>query len=212
MTSAVLVVAGGPTPPSSILERVPAHHAVVAADSGVDNALALGIEPTLVVGDLDSMSPEGQQWLRSSGIDVQRYPTDKDFTDLELALDAAVGLGERVVLVDSGAGRVDHALANLFLLASDAYAEAELQAVLPTATVTVVRRHATLAGSEGDLVTLLPVAGPATGVTTAGLAWPLDGATIQPGSTHGVSNTFLSSGAAVSVDAGVLLAIQPDAE
>jgi thiamine pyrophosphokinase len=69
-----------------------------------------------------------------------------------------------------------------------------------------------LHGAPGDLVSLVPVHGPATGVTTEGLRYPLRGEDLVPGSTRGVSNVLLGTEAVVRLETGVLLAVQPGKE
>ena len=64
-------------------------------------------------------------------------------------------------------------------------------------------------GAPGELLTLLPLGGPATGVTTNGLEYPLRGETLAPGTTRGVSNVFVEREARVALERGVLLAIRP---
>ncbi|MEA3056028.1 MAG: thiamine pyrophosphokinae, partial [Actinomycetota bacterium] len=147
---------------------------------------------------------------RDGGASVEQHPADKDATDLELALDAATALGTRRIHVLGGyGGRFDHLLANALLLARAAYAAAEITAQMGAARVTVVRDRASLLGSVGDLVSLLAVGGPATGVRTEGLEYPLRGEQLDAGSTRGVSNVFAAPSAAVSLENGVLLAVQP---
>ena len=85
-----------------------------------------------------------------------------------------------------------------------------VEARLGDAQVFVVRGECELHGEPGDLCTLLPLGGPALGVSTEGLRFPLRGETLEPGSTRGVSNEMLSSPARVSLVGGVLLAILPD--
>lgn len=205
----VVVVAGGSPPPTEVTQRLHDVTSVVAADSGFDHAVALGLEPTVLVGDLDSISADGLRRAEDAGIDIRRYPANKDATDLELALDAAMDLGDEIVVVDGGEGRLDHRLGNLLLLASHRYAEVEVSALVGPATVSVCRRHRRLRARVGDLVTLLPVAGEATGVSTRGLQWQLDAATLGPGSTRGISNVFVATEATIETASGVLLAIQP---
>ena len=109
-----------------------------------------------------------------------------------------------------GAGwdRLDHLLANVLLMASPRYAPLRLSWWVKGAEVTPVHARLDLSGAAGDLVTLLAVGGPATGVTTTGLRWPLLGETLTPGSTRGVSNELAAATATVSVEAGVLVAIR----
>jgi thiamine pyrophosphokinase len=83
--------------------------------------------------------------------------------------------------------------------------------MLGPARLHVVRAERTLTGEEGELVSLLPVGGPAEGVSTSGLRYPLAGETLEPGSSRGVSNVFAAREAHISLERGVLLAIRPGA-
>jgi thiamine pyrophosphokinase len=148
----------------------------------------------------------------ASGTAVESHPPDKDATDLELALDAAVARGATTVTVVGGhGGRVDHFLANVLLLGHERYAAITLDAWIGTAHVVVIRDDVTLSGAVGSLCTLLAVGGPASGVTTHRLRYPLSDATLLPGSTWGVSNVLLEPTARVTVASGTLLSIQPNA-
>jgi thiamine pyrophosphokinase len=206
-----LVIAGGdaPAPIDATLAAAPL---VIAADSGVGHALALGLAVDLVIGDLDSAVPDDVARAASSGARVDHFPADKDATDLELALDAARARGATsVTVLGIGGGRLDHLLANLLLLTHDAYAGLTVDALDGATWVRVVRTSRTLPGPIGSTVTLLPIGGPARGVRTTGLRWTLTDAALVPASTLGVSNEIVESPATVSVREGVLLAIQPTA-
>jgi len=183
---------------------------VIAADRGLDHALALGLDVAEVVGDFDSVSPDALAAAQAEGLRIERHPAKKDATDLELALDRAVALGAGRVFVLAGeGGRLDHLLAAVLLLGSDRYAELELDACVGQARLHVVRGERELEGDPGDLLTLLALGGPATGVCTHGLEYPLRGETLEPGSTRGVSNVFSSERVRVWLERGVLLAIRP---
>ena len=205
----VVVVASGPGPSVA----VPAAETVVAADGGLDRALALGLEVDVVIGDLDSVSPDALDAAKTAGARVVRHPEAKDATDLELALDEAVSLRARGVLVVASAeGRLDHLLALLLLLGSERYAGLEIDAVVGDALVHVVRGERTLAGTPGELVSLLAIGGAATGVATEGLEYTLDGETLESGTSRGVSNVFTGAEARIAVGDGVVLAVRPDPE
>ncbi|HUG65964.1 MAG TPA: thiamine diphosphokinase [Gaiellaceae bacterium] len=206
----VVVVSGGEAPDPRVAHAVPPGAPVVAADRGVEHALALGLEVAVAVGDFDSASPEAVAVAEESGTRVVRYPQGKDATDLELALDTALGMWpERILVLAGTGGRLDHELAALLLLASPRYAAAQIDAVVGSARIHVIRGERTLAGVPGDLVSLVPLHGPAAGVETDGLAYPLRGETLEPGTTRGVSNVFLRDMARVAVQHGVLLALRP---
>ena len=203
----VVVVASGEGPGLT----VPSARHVVAADGGLLRARELGLDVDVVVGDLDSVTPEALAAAEAAGARVVRYPRAKDATDLELALDEALELGaRRTLLVASAQGRLDHLHASLLRLGSGRYARLELDALVGDALVHVVRGERTLAGVPGELLTLLPLGGPATGVRTEGLEYPLAGETLGPGTTRGVSNVFTSTGARVTLTDGVLLAVRPE--
>ena len=205
----VVVVASGPGPDVA----VPLARTVVAADGGLLRARALGLAVDVVVGDLDSATPEALAEAESTGARIVRHPQAKDATDLELALDEAIALGaSRVLVVASAEGRLDHLLGSLLLLAAERYAALELDALVGEALVHVVRDERRLEGSAGELLTLVPLGGPAEGVATEGLEYPLAGETLAPGTTRGVSNVFLAKTATVRVGAGMVLAIRPAPE
>lgn len=208
---AAVVIAGGDPPDLHAARRIPRGAYVIAADSGLDHATALGIAVDRVVGDLDSVTPAALAAARAAGVRVEQHPAAKDASDLELALDAALAHGaDRLIVLGGWTGRLDHLLATALLLAGPSYANVEVSARLGTATVRVVRRQAALAGRPGDLLSLLPVHGPARRVRTTGLRFPLRGEDLHPGSSRGLSNEFTEPAARVSLDAGVLLAIQPE--
>jgi thiamine pyrophosphokinase len=166
----------------------------------------------VLVGDLDSIDPSLALALESQGTRVDRHPAAKDRTDLALALDAALALEPSAITVVGGhGGRLDHLVANALLLAADDYAGIAVDARMGPATVTVVRGRREIRGPVGDLVSLLPIGGPATGVTTEGLMFPLHGATLRPGTTWGVSNQLVEASGAVTVSTGVVLVVQPGA-
>jgi thiamine pyrophosphokinase len=208
--SVVVVVAGGAPLRPDVAKLVPADARVLAADGGLVHAFTLGLRIEAVIGDFDSASPEDVEAAAAAGARVDRHPMEKDATDLELALDAAVQLepARVVVLADDG-GRLDHLLAALLLLGSGKYATALLDAQIGSALVCVVRDERELHGEPGELVSLLALHGPAVGVRTEGLAYPLDGETLEAASSRGVSNVFVEGKARVAIERGVLLAIQP---
>lgn len=208
----IVVVTGGDALAPGDVPALPPDALVVAADSGVDRAQALGLTVDVAVGDFDSVSSAGLARATAQGAAVDRHPEAKDATDLELALAAALAEGpERIVVLGGHGGRLDHLLANAQALAAPALADVDVVAQMGAARVTVVRpgRPAELDGDRGGVVTLLPVHGPAVGVRTEGLLYPLVDEDLPPGSTRGVSNELLAAPAVVSLREGVLLAVQP---
>jgi thiamine pyrophosphokinase len=210
-----LVLTGGDPPDARDvdgLDDLAADALVIAADSGLHHAQRLGLRVDVVVGDLDSVDPTALSDAEAAGATIEPHPTAKDRTDLELALAAArAGGAERVIVIGGAGGRLDHFLANALVLASDDFAALRVEARLGGSRVHVVRDRVQLVGEPGGLVTLLPLGGPAHGVVTGGLRFPLRGETLHPGTTRGVSNEIVAPVAHVSLTGGVLLAILPGA-
>ncbi|MFP4311366.1 MAG: thiamine diphosphokinase [Nitriliruptoraceae bacterium] len=206
----VVVLAGGDPVVTPLPRPLPRADRVIAADGGYATAADLGLHVDLLVGDLDSITPGDLATAQRAGTEIEQHPTDKDRTDLALALDAALRDGPaRVTVVGGHGGRLDHLLANVALLASERYAPLELQGRLGEAVVTVIRDRAVLTTTPGSLVTLLAMHGPAEGVCTDGLVFALSEARLDPGSSLGVSNRAEGTRASVSVRRGALVAVQP---
>jgi thiamine pyrophosphokinase len=209
----VVVVVGGEPPRPDAAELVPRGATVIAADGGLEHARALGLEVTLAVGDFDSASPESVAAAEAEGTRVVRHPAEKDATDLELALVEALAFAPARILVLAGVGdRLEHLLALLLALGSPRLAGVHVDALVGGAQVHVVRGERTLTGEAGELVSLLPLHGPAEGVWTEGLAYELRGETLEPGSSRGVSNVLTADTARVSVERGTLVVIRPGSE
>ncbi len=185
---------------------------VVGADGGAPAAERLRLAVDLVVGDLDSLAPEELTRLRSADVAVEVWPAAKDYSDLELALRAALRRGPaRLILLGAlGGARLDHELANLWLLALPELANVATVCLDGARRVQLLRGPAEvqLVGRRGDLVSLLPFADEASGITTHGLAYPLRGEALPLGSSRGLSNTRDAERARVSLRAGRLLIIE----
>lgn len=207
-TGPAVIFAGG-DPVSPPVGGWPAATLVVAADSGLDLARQLGVSVDLVIGDFDSADPSSVAAAVAEGATLERHPVAKDATDLELALDAMVRLGRSPVTILGGAGwdRLDHLLGNVLLVAAPRYRPLRLRWLVKGAEVVPIHDRHEFRGRRGDLLTLLAVGGPAVGVTTEGLRWPLLGDTLPPDSTRGVSNQMTRATAVVSVRSGVLVAL-----
>jgi thiamine pyrophosphokinase len=213
MARAAVIVIGGLPPSSGVLELLPAGAYVIAADSGLDHAIALGLRVDALVGDLDSVSPEALHLAEQAGIDVHRHPTAKDATDTELAIDLAVERGyDPIIGVTGGGERIDHALGALLAFASPVHGGAHIEVLWELQRVQVLHGPGELTigpAAPGDLVSILPVHGDVVGVSTQNLAYPLRNETLAAGSARGLSNIHLGDCASVTVGRGTILVITP---
>lgn len=204
----VVVVAGGDPPTPDEIARLPAAPVVVAADAGLDHAQAAGLTVAVAVGDMDSVSPEALAAAERSGTRIERHPADKDQTDLELALELAARLADRVIVIGAAGGRLDHLIGNLAVLASPQWSGVDIEAWLGNAQAVVVHHHRELDVEPGATVSLFALGGPAR-LTTTGLAWPLNDEVLDPLTSRGVSNRATTTSPQLSVREGVVLAVIP---
>lgn len=194
---------------------------VIAADGGARHASPLGLQLDRWVGDGDSISPAELDELRARGIPIDLVAADKDESDTELAIEAAVAAGadEVIVLGAFGGPRLDHAIANLALLAHPALSGRPAILLDGAARVRLVRAPgpdgrgvaSPLPGRVGDLVSLIPFGGDAEGITTAGLHYPLRDEPLVLGSARGLSNVRRSADASFVLRSGSILVIETPA-
>lgn len=194
---------------------------VIAADGGARHAAALGVAIDVWVGDGDSIDAAALQALAAAGIPLERSRQDKDESDTQLAILAALRRGASGLVIIGGLGgdRIDHALANVGLLALAELADRPAVLIDARSRISLIRApgpggdptRRALIGREGDLVSLLPMGPGVIGVTTTGLAYPLTDEPLPVGPARGLSNVRAGPEAAVVVRGGLLLVVESPA-
>ncbi|HAF09592.1 MAG TPA: thiamine diphosphokinase [Chloroflexi bacterium] len=207
---ALVVLDGDPLGSDAWLAGLAKHaDVVIAADGGAMRLSTSGRRPDLVVGDLDSLPADAKRDLERAGAAFEVHPDEKEETDAELALDAAVkrGADEIVVVGAFGGGRLDHMVGNLLLLAHEDFAAIDVAIVTERATFRSLVGPGTLEleGTPGDWVSLEPLSEIARGVITDGLRYPLRRETLVRGATRGVSNELTERRGSVELAQGLLL-------
>ncbi|MGQ9547748.1 MAG: thiamine diphosphokinase [Roseiflexus sp.] len=184
---------------------------VIAADGGANALLEAHFRPLLVIGDLDSLDDARLAALAANGVELRRFPREKDETDLELALLHAAAIGaEQIDVLGALGGRWDHTFANVAMLAMPELRGRQVRLIDERQRLFLVRDQATLEGSPGDTLSLLPLTPTVHGVTTRGLFYALDNATLHFERARGVSNILIDPPGFVSLREGLLLVVQHD--
>ena len=218
-----VIVTGGPLQPeaAAVIKSLTGSDkdtVVIACDSGTDFLASHGIIPDMVVGDMDSISDKGLEFIKDNNIFTEKYPVEKDWTDTEIALGKS--MDNDVVLICPVTGRIDHVMANLGLvlkLKSQGKSISITDGITycyplygedtAIADVTPYKGHAA--------VSLIPCdfSNPVTGVTTEGLYYPLENADLNFGSSFSFSNKPLENASfiRVSIRSGLLLLVVTDA-
>lgn len=181
---------------------------IIAADGGATHCRAVGLLPDVLIGDLDSLDPALRSELEAQQVRFVSHPAQKDQTDFELAVLHAKEAGADEVTVLAGLGRRwDHSLANLLLAAQPRFARLQITFLQGEQRLHMLRGDNKLAAKAGERISLLPLAGDTSGVSTRGLAYPLKGETLQLGSSRGVSNVAEIDFPEVNIEHGILLCV-----
>lgn len=188
--------------------------AIVGVDGGSNYILELGVIPDIVLGDLDSMSPEHQRLLEQNWVNIFQFDPEKDETDLELALLYVAEnpqWSESIVEVyGAHGGRFDHEIANLMLLTHPALLGRDIRLKAPHQTSFLITGNAEINGRAGDTVSLIPLNGDAVIKQTENLKWELIDSTLKFGPARGVSNIMTASQSTVTVESGIVLCVHTE--
>ena len=186
---------------------------LIAVDGGHRHMKLLGLIPSLVIGDLDSMQKNDVQQLQDAGVELLRFPSEKNETDLELALLEASARGYHSILIVAGlGGRLDQTLGNLSLLQAPFLQKCLIK--MDDGCVEVWNLKSSnypeglqIFGEKGEVVSLLAFGSIVKGIMTEGLKYPLSGEDLSPYQTRGISNEMVRSIAGVSLSEGELIVI-----
>lgn len=172
----------------------------IAVDGGLQHCAALGVIPHFLIGDMDSVEPEMR--TKFPHIKELKFEREKDATDLELALEFLIKKNPKSITIFAGFGdRVDHSLSNLILLTrypGKVFLETE------TEILGIIDKELELETHAGQTLSLIPMNGPAIGITTDGLKWELKEDVLDK-SFVGISNEATGTSVLVTVKSGDLL-------
>jgi thiamine pyrophosphokinase len=178
---------------------------ILCADGGTRHALALGLIPQVIIGDLDSMPEDFQP---SPETQVIKFSADKNETDLELAMQHALSLRPtQILIVAALGGRFDQTLGNISLVTDPRLSTFDVRLNDGVEEIFFCREQARVRGGSGDVVSLLPWGGEVQGVETENLKWPLKNETLYSYKTRGISNEMLGEDASVKIKSGLLLVV-----
>ena len=185
---------------------------LICVNGGTGHALAMGLSPDLIIGDLDSLASKDSEKIVALKPRLIRHPQAKDKSDLELAIDQAVDMKPAEILLIGilGGDRADHAFANLLLLCIPHRSGIPARIVDERHEIMVIGNEAVIEGKPGDYLSLFSLAAETGGVETAGLKFPLKNENLCFSSTRGLSNELILSRATVKIKSGLLLAIKVD--
>lgn len=188
--------------------RAKDYQQIICADGGGNYAQLLGIDPTLIVGDMDSISASNLAYFSETEVPLRTVPKEKDFTDTQLALEVAREMGVTQVTLWGAIGdRLDHTLATIFSVISFIKRGMTINLESPLISVGFVmgpKGKLSLTGNLGDTVSILAIGADANGVELKGFQYPLSKAILKAYEPIGVSNVLTEKNAEIRVEDGIL--------
>jgi thiamine pyrophosphokinase len=211
MDKIVYIVTGGPMKDLAFLRQkldTAGEIDLICADGGARHLHALGVVPKAIIGDMDSLPSLLQSDFATKGTEIISYPTRKNETDTQLALEYAFTLNSKTIWIFGAlGGRIDHALANLSLLVLGTKKGIETKLIDSWCEVFVINKDRIIEGEAGQTISLLPVSTVVTGITLSGFEYPLTDGIMEIGKPYGISNRLVDPRGIISIASGYLLVI-----
>lgn len=203
---AVIVCNGAVSDYNYIKQFIASSDYIISVDGGAGHLRRMQIAPHVLLGDFDSANKRDLQYFIDQGIEVYRFPVEKDMTDSELAVEIALEKGaNELVFIGALGTRLDHSSANILMLKKFMDMGVKASIIDEYNYIYMYNRSFSIPKVEGYKLSLVPVSEKVTGVSTSGLKYPLNNATMLMGTSWGISNEFLEDTAAVTIEAGILL-------
>ncbi|WP_027340440.1 thiamine diphosphokinase [Halonatronum saccharophilum] len=182
---------------------------IYCADGGAKYTYRLNLIPELILGDLDSLSPEIIDHYNRAGVSFSKFPKEKDKTDTELLIDYILKKDKynEIIIFAALGGRLDHSLANILLLEKFYNEYTAIKVISPKQTLEVIKSEFVLKECAGKTISLLSLAQKSKGVSLSGFKYDLEDGEIYRSSTLGMSNIVQSNLAKIKVDKGSLLLV-----
>lgn len=212
MTEKIIIISNGRLgDPAFFRKRLEARgdFLTICCDGAIRYLGQLNIQPDVIMGDMDSVDAAGLKKYSACGVKILKYQSDKDATDTQLALEYALGLKpESIEIWGALGGRIDHALANLFLLKIAERSGIKTSLIDEYCEIFAVKKEISIDDAVGQTISLFPLGSQAEGISLNGFKYALDNETLEMGVSRGLSNIIVESPATIYIKSGSLLVIK----
>lgn len=185
-----LIIGNGRDIDKACLENIDIDY-VICADGGLEKVKKLGLKPDLILGDFDSVDSSVLENYKQLEIETVTFPSEKDYTDMELAVEYAVQKGfKHVVMIGASGTRLDHTLANIQLLEKYHNMGIDIEIIDNNNHIKIISDNADIKIKyEKDcFVSLVPVTETIEGLTLEGFKYPLNNVIVKRGTAFLISN------------------------
>lgn len=205
----VIIISGG-TPPSKklLIKEIESDTFLIGADSGANCLYRYNIKPDLLVGDFDSIDQEILDYFKKSNCVIDVYPTEKDFTDTEIAVRKAISTKpNEIVLLGCTGSRIDHLLGNIGML--KICLENSVNSCIKDDNNNIMLFDAStlLNGVIGEIFSVQSYGDEIIGLTIEGAKYSLDNYNLKIGESITISNEFVKPQVKLKFKSGTLMII-----
>lgn len=202
--SAALIIASGNNIDKKIFESENiAFEYVICADGGLEKAEYLNLSPNIIIGDLDSVNAFVLKKYRDMDIEIVKYPAEKNFTDMELAIEYAVDKGYKdIVLIGATGSRLDHTVANTLLIEAYFKKGVKIKIIDNNNLVQIVTNKMEIKYKQNYFVSIIPTTDRIEGITLEGFKYPLNNVNVNRGSTLCISNQIIEEKGIITLNKG----------
>jgi thiamine pyrophosphokinase len=211
MTKNIIIVSNGRFGDPGFFQKKIAsmeNYLIICCDGASRHLQELGIKPDIIIGDMDSITYVQLENYKRQGVKIVQYPADKDFTDTELALNYAIELKPAAVYIWGAlGGRLDHTLANVFLLRKGKDVSIKTFLIDEYCEAFVIDQEAAFSGAEGQTVSIIALTEKVESITMKGFLYTIKDEVLTIGESLGISNIINEACAIINVRSGSLLVI-----
>ncbi|WP_040211653.1 thiamine diphosphokinase [Clostridium polynesiense] len=207
----ILIIGGGKLPEKeTLIKEYGESDYVICADKGGEYLFNAGLNPTILIGDLDSISQEALTAFKQNEVKIEKFPAEKDYTDTELCVYKALEQNpDEIIMLGCTGSRVDHLLGNLGLL--KLCLDRNVKAVIKDENneIFLIDKPLFLKGEQGKLISLQAYSSEVSNINLKGVKYPLKGYNLKPWSPFTVSNVINDSEVEITFTEGILMVILP---
>lgn len=182
---------------------------ILCADGGLDHLMKIGSIPDLVLGDLDSITNTGLEYIKANNILIEKHPVMKDMTDTEIALDCLANKGYKDIIIIGGIGsRMDHTMANILLLRSQWEKGIHVKIINENNSIYFVNNKIKLKRRDNYYVSIIPLNDKGIEISLQGFLYPLTNEKLEFSSTKGISNEIIDNYGIINIHKGQAIIIE----
>jgi len=202
-----LIVGNGEEADKRIIENIQYDY-VICADGGLDKAKNYGIIPDSIIGDFDSVDVLLLKQYEEYNIPIIKFPSEKDYTDMELAIEFAVSKGyDSLVLTGATGTRADHTMGNIMLMEKYYYMGVNITIIDNNNEIRVISDNTDLFIDfrEDFYISIIPVDDIIQGLNLEGFKYNLDNVNVERGSTLCISNQIAAENGRITLRKGTAI-------